>query len=128
MFMQTIRTDIKTCFGRVRFYLQISSYSIGHLCSYHIRAGTHIFILLETDTPADTTQIHVHTCVRAHGLWTESPGVEVSTMSLSSIGLYVAAAHSVWLTFLLCSVILVSEGPPHVHSVLQPPTPPMAHL
>lgn len=108
-------------FRRVRLYLRIRFYSIGHLCSYLMHAGTPIFILLDSETPADTTQIHIHTCAHTHGLWTKSPGVEVSTMSLSSIGLYVAAAHSVWLTFLLCSVILVSEGPPMFTLSYNPP-------
>lgn len=94
----------------------LSRPNIGHLCSYHIHPETHSFYSFSPfyciRTPADITPTpHKHT----HTHWTKSPEVEASTMSLSSIGLYVVTAHSVLLTCLLCSVILLT-----VHPVLPP--------
>lgn len=97
--------------------------NISHLCPYLIHPETHSFYsfwpFYPTGTPADNTHTHTHTYKRTQALWTKSPEVEASTMSLSSIGLHVVTAHSVLLTFLLCSVILLTEGPPQspVHPV-----------
>lgn len=76
-------------------------------------------LLPHWDTSWQHPDPHTHTYKRTHALWTKSPEVEASTMSLSSIGLHVVTAHSVLLTCLLCSVILLTEGPPQspVHPV-----------
>lgn len=101
------------------------------LCPYLAHPETqHFHILWPVSSFEQQLISHTHKPTHRHThhthsdkLWTNSPEVGSRTMSLSSIGLYVAIGHSVLLTCLLCSVILLTEGPPlyyPVHPVLPP--------
>ena len=101
-------------------YIEVATVFLSHSCKDIFYSSCHGYTIWH--------HTHTHTCAQA--LWSKSSGVIVSTMSLSSIGLYVDTAHSVFLTFLLCSVILVWESRPSHRSLCPlcsttyPPSPP----